>query len=58
MRKITNTRTNKVNRNQSVTMNEVTMAKRNQFIKLRNHALRNDQYFLAEYYENMGKATR
>lgn len=56
-----NTRTNKVNRNhrnQSVTMNDVIVAKRNQFMKLRDHALRNDQYFLAEYYENMGKATK
>lgn len=53
MRKIrTNT---KANRNNSVTMNEVTMAKRNQFIKLRNHALKNECWFLAEYYENMSK---
>lgn len=56
MRKIkTNT---KVNRNQFTTMNEVTMAKRNQFLRLRDHALRNDHVFLAEYYENMGKAIR
>ena len=56
MRKIrTNT---KANRNNSVTMNEVTMAKQRQFMKLRNHALRNEQYFLAEYYENMSKATK
>lgn len=55
MRKIRNT---KANRNNSVTMNDVVMAKRNQFMKLRNHALRNEQYFLAEYYENMSKVTR
>lgn len=56
MRKI---RTNaKANRNQSVTMNEVTMARKNQFMKLRDHALRNDHVFLAEYYENMSKATK
>ena len=55
MRKMRNT---KANRNQFVTMNEVTMAKRNQFLKLRDHALRNDRVFLAEYYENMGKATK
>ncbi len=56
-----NTRTNRVNRNhrnQSVNMNEVTMARKNQFMKLRDHALRNDHVFLAEYYENMSKATK
>lgn len=59
MRKIkTNTKANRNHRNQSVTMNDVVMAKRNQFMKLRDHALRNDHVFLAEYYENMSKATK
>lgn len=50
-------RTNR-NNNQSATAKEMRMARRKQYMILRNHALRNEQYFLAEYYENMGKATR